>query len=288
VDFFRTFRFQWFGSILDPGIQSYLAGHRLEWSPSSRLTLGATELARFDGTSQAPLYLVPLVPYSFWEKRPRSSPAGAIPGDTTGTAFSKNNVLWSADGSWTPRRGLRLWGELMVDDVSFSRDYKPDMVGYQAGLETRRRVGRAHMLGASLEYTRVNNFTYSVWHGHDFAHEGFPLGFALGPDVAALAGELSYEHSDALELRLRAEWRKKGEGRIGDFFDKNAGGTVNAAAFEGVVERETRVAGTVIYTPRRWLRLEGTVGASAIKNRGHVADGTDQETPFRLDASVVW
>lgn len=285
---FRTFRLQWFASILDPGVQSYLAGHRLEWSPSPRLTLGATEVARFDGTSQAPLYLVPLVPYSFWEKRPRSSPAGAIPGDSTGTAFSKNNVLWAADGSWTPRRGLRLWGEVMVDDISFSRDYKPDMVGYQAGLETRRRVGGARMLGASLEYTRVNNFTYSVWHGHDFAHEGFPLGFVLGPDVAALAGELSYEHSDALELRLRAEWRKKGEGRIGDFFDKNAGGTVDAAAFEGVVERETRVAGSVIYTPRRWLRLQGTVGSSAIKNRGHVADGTDQETPLRLDASVVW
>jgi len=287
VGLFRTWRFQWFGSILDPGAQTYLAGHRLEWSPSPRLTLGATELARFDGTSQAPLYLVPLVPYSFWEKRPRSSPAGAIPGDSTGTAFSKNNVLWSGDVSFTPRRGLRLWGELMVDDISFSRDYKPDMIGTQAGLETRRRVG-SRMLGASLEYARVNNFTYSVWHGHDFAHEGFPLGFFLGPDVASLAGELSYEHSDALELRARAEWRKKGEGRIGDFFDKNAGGTVNAATFEGVVERETRVTGSVIYTPRRWLRLQGTAGSSAIRNRGHVPDGTDQETPFRLDASVVW
>jgi len=63
---------------------------------------------------------------------------------------------------------------------------------------------------------------------------------------------------------------------------------VNAATFEGVVERETRVTGSVIYTPRRWLRLQGTAGSSAIRNRGHVPDGTDQETPFRLDASVVW
>jgi hypothetical protein len=152
------------------------------------------------------------VPYSFWEKLPRSSPAGAVPGDTTGVAFSKNNVLWSGDLSWTPRAGLRLWGEILVDDISFSRDYKPDMVGYQAGLETRRPVG-ARMLGASLEYTRVNNFTYSVWHGHDFAHEGFPLGFVQGPDVASLVGELSYEHSDALELRLRADPQRRSRTR---------------------------------------------------------------------------
>ncbi|HZE19209.1 MAG TPA: capsule assembly Wzi family protein, partial [Candidatus Angelobacter sp.] len=289
VGLFRAFRFQWFASILDPGAQTYLAGHRLEWSPSPRFTAGMTEMARFDGSSQAPLYLIPLVPFSYWEKRPKSAPTGVIPGDTTSVAFSKNNVLWSTDLSWIPRRGLRLWGELMVDDISFSRDYKPDMVGYQAGVETRKRIGEGeHRAGASLEYTRVNNFTYSAWHGHDFDSEGFPLGFVLGPDVAALAGEISYEHSDAIELRLRAEWRKKGEGHIGDFYDKVTGGTVDAAAFEGVVERETRVLGSVIYTPRRWLRLQGTVGASEIKNRNHVADGTDRWTPFRLDATVVW
>src|SRR6185503_4288547 len=61
---FRSWRFQWFVAALDPGAQSYLAGHRVEWSPAPRLTAGVTELARFDGTSQAPLYLVPLVPYS--------------------------------------------------------------------------------------------------------------------------------------------------------------------------------------------------------------------------------
>ena len=284
---FRTWRLQWFVSILDPGVQSYLAGHRLEWCPSPRLTIGATELARFDGTSQAPLYLVPLAPYSFWEKRPRSAPPGAAPADSTGTAFSKNNVLWSADASWTPRSGWRAWGEIMVDDISFSRDYKPDMVGYQAGIETRRRAG-GRMLGISLEYTRVNNFTYSVWHHHDFEHEGFPLGFALGPDVAALAGELSYEWSDALEFRAGAEWRKKGEGRIGDFFDKNAGGTVDAASFEGVVERETRVGGSAVFTPRRWLRVEAFVGRSGVRNRDHVPAGTDQEVPFRLETAVTW
>ncbi|HEX7077294.1 MAG TPA: capsule assembly Wzi family protein [Candidatus Eisenbacteria bacterium] len=294
---FGKWRLQWFVSLLDPGAQTYLAGHRLEWSPSLRLTAGVTELARFDGTSQTPLYLMPLVPYSFWEKRPKAGVTGAVPGDSTGELLAKNNVLWSADVSWIAKRGLRLWGEFMMDDYSFSKDYKPDMIGYQGGVEARRQIGqhgavdamRFRMLNGSLEYTRVNNFTYSVWHHHDFASDGFPIGFVLGPDVASLVGELGCEWSDAWEFRVRGEWRKKGEGRLGDFYDKQAGGKVDAAAFEGVVERETRVSGSVIYNPARWLRLEATVGASEIKNRGHVAGvGTDSETPLALSCSVSW
>lgn len=297
VGLFEKWRFQWFVSVLDPGAETYLAGHRLEWSPSPRLTVGATELARFDGTSQAPLYLMPLVPYSFWEKRPKTATPSSVPGDSTGTLFTKNNVLWSADASWIAKRGLRVWGEFLLDDFSVSKDYKPDMIGYQAGIEARREMGargagdarQSHQLNASLEYTRVNNFTYSVWHHHDFASEGFPIGFALGPDVASLVGEVGYEWNSDWEFRVRGEWRKKGEGRIGDFYDKQAGGTVDAAAFEGVVERETRVSGSVIYNPARWLRLEATVGASEIKNRGHVASpGTDSEAPLRLGARVEW
>jgi len=299
VSAFRKWRAQWFVSILDPGVQTYLAGHRLEWSVSPRLNVGATELARFDGTSQAPLYLMPLVPYSFWEKRPKTSLASSVPGDTSGVAFAKNNVLWSADVSWIPRNGVRLWGELMVDDISFSSDYKPDMVGYQAGLEVRRLLafksihipeeGLNRMLDASVEYTRVNNFTYSAWHGHNFESEGFPLGFGLGPDVASLVSEIAYEHNASWELRVRGEWRKKGEGRIGDFYNKPGGGTPSAAEFEGVVERETRVTGTVIFTPARWLRLEATAGASEIKNHRHVASvGTESEVPVRVAGRVQW
>jgi hypothetical protein len=294
---FRKLRVQWFVSLLDPGPETYLAGHRVEWSPAPRLSAGFTEMARFDGTSQAPLYLMPLVPYSFWEKRPKSR--ALLAGDTTGLALTKNNVLWSADVSWVARRGLRFWGELMVDDISFSRDYKPDMVGYQAGIEARRAIGGGdpdaepdggggRAVSGALEYTRVNNFTYSAWHGHHFESESFPIGFVLGPDVASLVGEAAYEHGRAWEFRFRAEWRKKGEGRLGEPWEKQGGGQVDAAEFQGVVERETRVSGTIIYAPRRWLRLEAMIGAAAIKNRGHVRADPDDQNPIRLSGSLEW
>ena len=285
---FRNFRLQWFVALLDPGAQSYLAGHRLEARLGGRVTAGFTELARFDGTSQAPLYLMPLVPYSYWEKRPKTTPAGALPGDTTGVALAKNNVLWSADLTWHVRPGARAWGELMVDDISFSRDYKPDMIGYQLGLAVRRPVGPGRLLGVSAEYSRVYNYVYSHWTGHDFAFEGFPVGFVSGPDVSCSAGELTYEHDTTWEFGVRAEYRKKGEGRLGAAWDKSQG-KVDAGDYAGIAEREVRITWSAAYTPARWLRLEARAGTSQLKDHEHVRSvAWEQETPVAATANVVW
>ncbi|HEU4725437.1 MAG TPA: capsule assembly Wzi family protein [Candidatus Eisenbacteria bacterium] len=289
VTAFRSWRLQWFVSMLDPGPQTYLAGHRLEWSPCGRLTAGFTELARFDGTSQAPLYAMPMVPYSFWEKRPKSGTAGAIPGDSTGVALAKNNVLWSADVSWTPTRGWRAWGELMVDDISFSRDYKPDLIGYQAGVEHRRAVrGGRDAVGASVEYNRVNNYTYSAFHGHHFEHEGFPLGFELGPDVASLEGEIAYERGAAWEFAVRGEWRKKGEGAIGDYYDKPAGGSVDASAFAGTIAEEARLSGRVAFQPSRRASVIATIGTSRHHNFQHEYSRRKDDTPVTIRGEFAW
>jgi len=286
---FRSWRLQWFVSLLDPGAQTYLAGHRIEWTPCGRLTAGFTELARFDGTSLASLYMMPLVPYSFWEKRPKSSPAGAVPGDTSGVALARNNVLWSADLAWTPRPGWRAWGEFLLDDISFSRDYKPDMIGYQAGVEHRRAArGGRDALGGSLEYNRVNNFTYSTWNKHDFGHEGFPLGFVLGPDVASLGAEITYERGAAWEFALRGEWRKKGDSQVGDFYDKPAGGTVDASAFAGVVSEDSRISGRIAYQPTRRLRLVATIGTSRANNYRHTPGIDRAEQPLSLRGEFAW
>jgi hypothetical protein len=287
---FRSFRLSWFVSLLDPGLQTYLAGHRLEWTASPRVTAGFTELVRFDGTSQAPLYLTPLVPYSFWEKRKKTSLPGSVPGDTSGQALGKNNVLWSADLAWALRPGCRVWAELMVDDISFSSDYKPDLIGYQAGGQIRRALGdgaSGQALGASIEFSRVYNYTYSAFHGHHFAYQGFPLGFVLGPDVVSLGGELGYERGPAWEVRVRGEWRRKGEGQVGHPWLKSAG-KVDAWAFEGVAAEETRLSTTIVYAPSRAIRLEGTVGLSRVTNDDHV-QGLDRDTqPLALRAAVMW
>ncbi len=282
---FRKLRYTQFVSLLDPGPETYLAGHRLEWAACDRTTIGITEMARFDGTSQAPLYVMPFVPYSFWEKRPKSG--GLSPADSTGDLLRKNNVLLATDLTWIVHPGWRLHGEFLMDDYSFSSDYKPDMLGYQAGADWRRTLKGLGAIGAAVEYSRVNNFTYSVWHHHDFDFDGFPTGYVLGPDVQALSGEATLEWGPAWEFRIRGEWRRKGEGQIGDAWTK-ADGKVDAAAFQGVVERETRVSAAGIYSPARWLRVEAVVGQASIKNLDHLPTPPENEVPFRISGHVEW
>jgi len=282
---FRNFRYTEFVALLDPGPQTYLAGHRLEADVTTRIALGFEELARFDGTSQVPLYLIPFVPYSFWEKRPKTG--GVSPADTSGIALSKNNVLWSFDVAWNARPGLRVWGQFMMDDYSFSTDYKPDMLGYQLGLDARRRVRGADAIGATVEYTRVNNYVYSAWHGHDFGLDGFPLGFVLGPDAQILWGAVEYELGANWQFQVAADWRRKGEGQVGDPW-LPSDGEVDASAFSGVVEEETRVAATVAYSPARWLTVQATVGWSEVENEGNVAGASDTAVPFSIGLKGDW
>ena len=118
----------------------------------------------------------------------------------------------------------------------------------------------------------------------------FKLQF-LGPMalfVATLSAELGYELGAAWELRVRGEWVKKGEGTIGDFYDKPAGGTVDASAFEGVVSEEGRVSGELAFAPSRRLRLSATVGTTSITSYRHEG-GVDRDAqPFALNAALRW
>lgn len=282
---FGGFRYDQFVSLLDPGPQTYLAGHRLSWQAATGLSVGFTEMARFDGTSQVLYYLIPFVPYSFWEKRPKTG--GVSPDDSTGEQLQKNNVLWSADVSWVAKPGWRVYGEFLLDDYSFSSDYKPDMFGYQAGLDWRRTLGTDHALGALLEYTRVHNFTYSVYHHHDFESDGFPTGYVLGPDVQRLFGEISVEVGARWELALGAEWTRKGEGQVGDPWLKEDG-EVDASEFQGVVEKDVRAMGRVSYSPMRAVRVQATAGYGSVENWRHAAGSDEDGIPFTLSTRLEW
>jgi hypothetical protein len=48
------------------------------------------------------------------------------------------------------------------------------------------------------------------------------------------------------------------------------------------------VGGAVVYSPARWLRVEGTVGTALIENLDHVVAPSVTETPFRISGNVVW
>ena len=207
----RRLQLEWFLASLDPVAGTYLAGHRLEARPGATVDFALSELARFDGVASAPLFLLPVIPYSLIEKRLIKS--SDLAADSLEGAF-KNNLMWTADVTWRARPGARVYGEIAVDDISFSSEKRPLSIAWQTGFHARGRRGRG-ALSARGEYSRVYRYTYSVSHHHDFAFHGLPTGYPLGPlsgvveQDARIAASVDWSPAAGLALGLTA-----GEARV--------------------------------------------------------------------------
>ena len=284
VPLLHRIRFDWFVAVLDPVAETYLAGKRLEARPWDGLEIGVAEHARFDGFSSAPLYAIPFVPYAHLEKRNLAD--SEVPVDTSNSARFKNNVMWSADLAWRIVPGVRVWGELVVDDVSFSSTWRPNATGWQAGGAWRTRAAGGRPLEVWGEYSRVYRYTYSVWHQHDFAFAGLPLGYLHGPDVEHLEGALSLDLNSDLTVAVDGLMTRKGELTLGDAW-QTTDGRVEDTALSGVVERTTEGGISVAWTPARGLRARARVGHADVQAADHVTGAHESHTTMlmRLDAS---
>jgi hypothetical protein len=264
----------WFVASLDPLAQSYLAGHRLELRPASNVDLSFSELARFDGTGSAPQYLLPLVPYSLIEKRLLKSASASA--DST-DRWAKNNVMWAADVAWRWRPGVRVYGEVAVDDISFSSEKRPRALAWQLGFEARRvRGGRAWT--ARGEYARVYQYTYSVFHRHDFAFAGYSTAFPLGTDVDRANARLEYRTSPEWAFGAEGTYRRKGEGQLGDFYVPGSG-AVNNMVLTGVLDVDARAGVTADWSPAPGLSAGLTAGWARVTALSHVR-GADESAPY--------
>ena len=266
-------QFAWFVASLDPVTQTYLAGHRLELR-GSRFDVAFSELARFDGTASVPGYLLGVTPYSLLEKRLLN---GTAAGDDSTNRWAKNNVMWAADASWRWKPGVRLYGELAIDDFSFSSEKRPRALAWQLGAEARRvRGGTAWT--ATAEYARVYRYTYSVYHHHDFAYAGYSTAFALGPDVDRASARIERRASPEWAFGVEGALTRKGESALGDAYEP---GTpfVDRLVLTGVIDSDTRAAATADWSPAPGLVAGVTAGWARVTALGH-AKGADESAPF--------
>jgi len=189
-----------------------LAAHRLQWEISPRLTVAVAEAARFQGTPGL-LYLAGILPYTLVERLDLQDE----PSDST-RSYARNNVLWSAEIDWRVQPHALLYAEVLVDDVATESSDMPTRGGFQGGARWAPRWrGWDWTLGA--EYTRVSNYTYSVFYQDlcqcDWEHQGEPLGYALGPDVENLLLRAWAAPSASWSARAWLQVTRKGEGAIG-------------------------------------------------------------------------
>jgi hypothetical protein len=265
VGILRALQVSWFVASLDPVEQRYYAASRMSVRLGNRLELGAAEEARFDGADQLFYYLVPVFPYTFIEKRVDAFTAGV---DST-NKFTKNNVMASADFTLNAGRGVQWYGEFLLDDYSISSTFKPKQIGWQTGVHLARAVDARRILSARAEYTRLYDFVYTVWHGHDFELAGRPLGYALGPDAEQAWGELKLDWGVPWTATIEVARVRKGEGAIGRFWDPTSG-KVDNVPLSGIVERTVSATGGLAFRPKAGLTLEGRLGYAAVDNAEHV------------------
>lgn len=283
VPVLRQLQLSWFVATLDPALEQYLAGHRLEFKPTTGTEFSLSELARFDGTRNAPLYLLPVIPYSHLEKRILKS--STLPSDSL-DRLGKNNVMWAFDAAWRVQPGLRVYGEAAVDDISFSSEKRPRAIAWLVGGHLRQLRG-SHAWSLRGEYARVYRFTYSVFHHHDFAFAGYPTAYPLGTDVDRLAGRLEWRTGAEWTWGAEAAFTRKGESELGDFYVPGSG-KVNNLVLSGVLDRDLRGSLTADWSPSPALSLGATVGYASVTALAHVPGADETGVHGSTRATLRW
>jgi hypothetical protein len=199
-----------------------------------------------------------------------------LPSDSL-NRLGKNNVMWAVDAAWQARHGVRLYGELAVDDISFSSEKRPRALAWQLGFTARRwdHVGAWSLRG---EYSRVYQFTYSVYHHHDFEFAGLPTGFPLGPDVDRLNGRADWRPDAEWCFGIEGSFTRKGQGRLGDAYVPGSG-AVNNLILTGILDVDSRVALTADWSPAPGLLAGASLGFASVTAQDHVP-GADHSGPY--------
>lgn len=258
--------YTWFVASLDPALESYLAGHRVDVRAGPSVELSFSELARFSGTANAMRALVPAVPFALLER------AGG--GNHNGPpALETSNVMYATDLSWTWRPGIRLYGEVALDDVTLDNS-RPLQMAWQAGAHLRRRtdLGVWSLRG---EYSRVYPFTYASPDEHDFVHDGFPLGSALGPDADRFFARLEWRPALAWAAGIEGSTARKGSGVLGQ--PGPSAPPVPSRLISYPFEQDRRYAATFDLSPSPSFTLSAVVGSATVTwepvGRGPDSDG---------------
>jgi hypothetical protein len=271
----------------------WFSAHRVEFRVGSRLRIGVHESVAYGATAAPgagqveeasggvnPLYAIGLIPYTLVQRiLDRTAEGGVRP--------HRNNIMMGGDFVWRIGGGLRVDGELLVDDLATETSTQPHRLAFQAGCSYSGELfGSSADLRA--EIVKVYRYTYAVFYGANFLLDGVPLGYGIGPDVERY--ELSFERdlSTDLEAGLGIDLTRKGESEAGEFWDPDDPQSQNAAA---------TLSGTVETTLFPHLRARGTwrdvvwvqarLGPVHVENAEHRARDVN-EIRGEVDARIQW
>ncbi len=180
----------------------YFAGHRLDIHLSSGLRIGLFESIIFGGSGRTIElnYLNPLIFFHSDQLNDKTN----------------DNTFLGFDFTFKPKTGIKLYGQLLVDDFQIEKsnegDNEPDQYAIHGGGYFVDLFGQ---LDIRAEYTRVTNWTFNQQYEHNrYINSNNPLADVLGNDYDQIKLSLSRWNNDNLKFSLNYVYLQLGEGSI--------------------------------------------------------------------------
>lgn len=250
---FNRFRGYFFASVIDNVKQKYISGHRIVLEVPLRTQVGISEVVVYQGRNPEPIYLNPLIPYYLAQHN----------------LFSDDNILWSVDFSSIPFYGLKLYGEILIDDYQYEQNPPaPNKLGYLGGLYFIDPL-YVNGLDFRIEYTRINRWVYSHRESSNvYINEGKYIGHWLGPDSDLLFFKISNKAIKKLAIELSYEIERHGEARD-PYSSWSPKIDPKTRTLTGIVEKTQRTTGEIFYEPFWWVNTSFSGTYEDIRNAGN-------------------
>ena len=267
------------GGTAEDGLRrrKYGSMHRLDLALPGRLQLGVFESVIFATDAQEVRerfdwsYANPMI-FLRAAERDRGSP---------------DNALLGASLAWVPVSGLRLYGEMLLDEFNSKE------LGNQWWANKFAWVAGAHVadlpfarVSARAEVTRVRPFTYS--HNDEinaFVHYGDPLGFAGLSNALDYSLFLDWQPGDRISASIASIYTRQGRNADGTNFgsdptvsNETRAGSHGQAMLQGIRVNRVLVEGQLGYELLPYVVLEAAIRYDSIND---AETGLDRYvTPF--------
>jgi hypothetical protein len=138
-----------------------------------------------------------------------------------GDIGSPDNMMVGAGAAWQPTPGLRLHGQLVLDEFKASEirnDWWANKWGYVLGAEAADPGGLPN-LDLGVEYARLRPFLYSHRSlATAFVHQGDVLGHPAGPNASDLSAWARYRPTPRVTAALDVAYTRRGRNPDGQNF----------------------------------------------------------------------
>jgi hypothetical protein len=246
-----------------------IVGTRMDIPYRPNLRFGFGETIVMDGTPYIPYILHPI-------------PIGINPPLMAQFRLPRgivDNFDLTADMDWVPEPGVRVFGEVFLDDLTIPTPTVdlPSKWGATGGFHI------VHDDGSSVQglYTIMLNWTYTETTALNLALRGLPLGHVLGPDFDLI--HLRWMSSPPPANSTWVAYVRKGPGKVGVIW-ANQAEAWQKLFLSGVVEHSLMAGFDTPFDASGWTGKIGPWAAYRV-NADHVSGATRVDWGVNLEAA---